>query len=295
VNTNTHANAEPIALHQTVIVPPSRLPPLFLLAVPKSEVATEDERVCETVADLLESTGSPMTLERWGGILRRLEPEWHELAHWWEEAWDFWPPFRHLRHHLEYRGWFRREIHELTFRLRAYAESPQFARGLLEGLLSGPDLPLQPRPLARGPFPWAYWLSPVSVLAEVLYANQRRLELSEGEAASWAFITGVLAADKSPRVRATLESVSDFDVPFALSRRSDKTPLSSILSEARMVAFFPMVPGAVLAAHQISQANYVVAFEVAASSGAITLILAATYSLAEHLLRLGRRRRRSRQ
>jgi hypothetical protein len=294
VNTNAQANAEPIALHQTVIVSPSRLPPLFLLAVPKSEVATEDEPVCDTVADLLESTGSPMTLERWGEILRRLEPEWRELASWFEEAWELWPPFRHLGYNLQYRGSFRGEIHELTFRLRAHAESPQFARGLLEGLLSGPDLLLQPRPLAQGPFPWAYWVSPVSVLAEVLYANRRRLELSEGEAASWAFITGVLAADKSPRVRATLESVSDFDVPFALSRRSDKTPLSSIL-EARMVAFFPMATGAVLATHQISQANYVVAFEVAAASGAITLILAATYSLAEHLLKLGRPGRSRRQ
>ena len=289
---NAEVELESLAVHQTVVVPASRLPPLFILAVPKHDVAAEDQHICDTIADLLDSAGPPMTLERWLGILRQVEPDWHELAYWWEEVWRFWPP---LRRHPRYRDLFRKEIHGLISRLSAHTETPQFARGLLEGLLSWPDLPLLLPLFGRRPFPFPLWPSPVSVIAEAVYAKRDQLELSEGEASSWALITGVLASEKSRRVRATLDSISDFDVPFATSRRSDKTALSSIISEARMVAFFPIAHGAVGSAHHIIQGSYVVGLEIAAVSGAATLILVATYSLAEHLLRLGRQKRRRRQ
>jgi hypothetical protein len=285
-------NVEAVAMYQTVVVPPPRLPPLFILTVPEPEIAEEDASIYDTLADVLESPGPPMTIERWRDILRRPALEWPELDEWWQEVWYFPPPWRPRGRYWDL---FREELRELRSRLQVRAEPQEFARELLEGLLSGPDLPLQPRSLARGPFPWPYWLSPASLLAEAVYANRRRLELSEGEATTWTFLTGVLAAEKSVRVRATLESILDFDVPFALSRRSDKTPLSSIMSGAQEVVFLPVTHGALSATYQIHQGNYVVAFKVAAASGAITLILVATRSLAELLLRLGRRRRRARQ
>ncbi|MCS6954609.1 MAG: hypothetical protein NZM33_17360 [Bryobacteraceae bacterium] len=287
---NAETELEPLAMHQTVFVPPSRLQPLFILSVPKHDVTDGSEPTWDTLADLLDSAGPPMTRERWAEIARRVELGRLEVTQWLEESLYFWPPWRH---HPRYREWYREEIQGLMSRLGDHMESPQFARGLLEGLLSRPSSPLQP--VLRGcPMPWPSWLSPASALAEVVFAERRRLELSEEEAATWALITSVLAAEKNQQVRSTVEAISDFDVPFALSRRSDKMTLSTILSEARMVAFIPIARGAVMAAHHIIQGNYVVALEIAAVSGAASVILAGSYSLAEQLLRLGRQTRRRR-
>ena len=68
-----------------------------------------------------------------------------------------------------------------------------------------------------------------------------------------------------------------------MSPRADKSPLSAIMREAPHAALIPLVPGALQATNLIGQAQYIAALEMAAALG-VTLILVATYNLADLLL-----------
>ena len=69
-----------------------------------------------------------------------------------------------------------------------------------------------------------------------------------------------------------------------MSPRADKSPSSAIMREAPHAALIPLVPGALQATNLIGQAQYIAALEMAAASGGVTLILVATYNLADLLL-----------
>jgi len=285
---------EPIALHQTILLSRATEPALFVLTMPKYEVALDDEPLPEIAAELLPGPGPVLTSERWAKVWRQIDRSfiWKDLMEWP----SFWGPPWHDR--LE------REVSRLRQVLAESVERPQFARAMFEGLVGSPAIPpvystYWPVPrsqaLRRRPY-WPYLpVSPVlAALHWQIYLNRDELELSEEAIGAWIHAASVLSA-VTARARSVLESLLDFDVPFSLSRPTDKRTLSSILAEARLVTFVPMAPGALQAANLIGQGNYAVAMEVAAASGGVTLVLAATYSLAEFLLNLPRRRRRTRR
>ena len=102
---------------------------------------------------------------------------------------------------------------------------------------------------------------------------------------AWIRIASVLTAPARDQVTAAVESFLDVEIPFSMSPRADKSPLSAIMREAPHAALIPLVPGALQATNLIGQAQYIAALEMAAASGGVTLILVATYNMADLLLR----------
>jgi len=263
----TNREPKPVALHQTILKSPSRLAPLFLLAVPKHEVSNGRGSLSEIILGLFRSAGPVMTQERWRELWERINR--HDF---WLNFTDpiFWRPY--LYPELFYRKW-KRELEQLRRAIQNAAEPNRFARLLIEGLLSGPAEPGQPLVFARKsrvkhvslvyPPLLIYPPSPLMSLYWLLYLDREELGISEEELVAWIRLTSVLTRKEERTVQEAMNSFLECDIPFALSKKSDKVKLETIISQARTVAYVPFAAAATQATHLIGQGQYIAALEVA--------------------------------
>jgi hypothetical protein len=278
----------PIALHQTILISPSYLAPLFLLALPKHEVSKGNESLSEIILRLFRSAGPVMTQERWREIWERIKGHYnihdiiHDIHDIWKELFLFAPrilPFYKLE----------REIYQLYQSIENAIVPQKFTYFLIEGLLSLPTKFPQVSIFAyKKGIKHILLISPPSftlmILYWILHLNRKKLEISEEELITWMELTSILTKEKERKVQETIESFLDFEIPFALSKKSDKVKLVEIISQARAIAYVPFASAATQATHLITQGQYIAALEVTLVSGAVTLILVATISLVEALL-----------
>jgi len=278
----TNGERTPVVLHQTILKSPSRLAPLFLLAVPKHEVSNGDGSLSEIILSLFRSAGPVMTQERWRELWERIN-----RRNIWQALTDF-PIFWGSRLYPEFYPKWARELEQLRQAIQNAAEPNRFTRLLIEGLLSVPAEPLQPLVFAhKSRAKHVLLIYPPSALMSLywlLYLDRQELEVSEEELVTWIWLTSVLTRKKERTVQEAMNSFLDCDIPFALSKESDKAKLETIISQARIVAYVPFASAATEATHLITQGQYIAALEVTLVSGAVTLILVATFSLAEALL-----------
>lgn len=263
----------PLVAHETVFVA-GTLPPVYLLAISKRDLGSDKQPLAELLAPLFGSRQSlVLTSDVWLKtleVVQRASMMIEEIAPEspWREAWA-------------------QESFTLIEALIRADDPSRFGRALFDGLLDTPRAMVGVGPLGPVWPPWTLW--------GLIYLERAQLGLSDEQLAAWAGAAAVVAGKRSREAQEAAQAFQSFDVPFGLSPRTDKAPLSRLISEARVVAFLPLAPGALRATELISQGDYVVAFEVVVASGAVTLLIAATFSVAEWILGLpGRTRRRAR-
>ncbi|GEM_PF-3886476 len=285
----TNQQREVMVLHQTILASQFSIAPLFLLTIPKYEVTRrEEEPVADVIQWLFRDTGPVITYNHWKELLSRLEH-----AQIWPDR-TYWPPWWPLHHPDWERDW-EREVKRLHQILNECLELKQFTRLLFEGMLSLParhlQLPVFGIRFRAWYIPILYASAPLLPLYHLMSLNLDKLEVSEEEAIAWIVLTSVLTRRKARHISQAMEDFLTFDVPFSLSKESSKSKLGEIISQARIVAFMPLAHAAAQATTLIEHGQFLVALEVALGAGGVTLVLATTFSVAEYILDLPRRKR----
>lgn len=86
------------------------------------------------------------------------------------------------------------------------------------------------------------------------------------------------------RVRVSLKEIYEYYVPFGQSPETESETLKNIIKQAKSIVVAPLVTGAMGSATLLSNGQYVLAIECALASGASTIILVATTSIADRIL-----------
>ena len=95
------------------------------------------------------------------------------------------------------------------------------------------------------------------------------------------------------RVRVSLKEIYEYYVPFGQSPETESETLKSIIKQAKSIVVAPLISGAMGSATLLSTGQYVLAVECALASGASTIILVASTSIADRVLEhLSKRRER---
>lgn len=97
------------------------------------------------------------------------------------------------------------------------------------------------------------------------------------------------------RVRVSLKEIYEYHVPFGQSPETESETLKNIIKQAKSIVVAPLVAGAMGSATLLSTGQYVLAIECALASGASTIILVATTSIADRILDHLSKRRGSRE
>ena len=278
---------DPISVHQTLLFPATNLTPLSVTTIPLAEIAHPGEATESVASDLLaEAPG--MTFWKWKELWDQLagSTSWDALANSFEPSALTKPPDQ-----IAQRVWTARES------LDSVHTEVDYARLLLQRALksnsgvsgrtvfASRNSPGSPRPGA--------WQIPQTyeLLLQVALDSVETTDVTPDEAWSWAYASAALVGRASPGMANTFTRMQGFDVPFALSKTSDRTTLASLLDKAEFVTFFPLGAGAVDASHLILQGDYAVAMQVVTFSGLATLVLAGSYRIGATVLTGGLRRR----
>jgi len=282
-----------IALHQTVLTSSLNVSPLFLLTIPKDEVARgETEDLTDLLDWLLGGAGPTITFERWAFLWKHIrnKVDLHEI--------DL--DLEHLSFRLRYLNKYLRNIMEYLKRLRETLdrclEPGEFVKQLISGMLSVPvrhvQVPVFGIRFRSWYMPVLYATAPVAFASFYLSLNLELLETSEEEVLAWTVLTSLLARHRSPVAANAIEDFLKFEIPFSRSKETSKSRLEDIISQARIVAFVPLAPAAIQTSNLIGQGQFLMALEVALTGAAVTLLMASTFSMAEFILNLPKRRRR---
>ena len=86
------------------------------------------------------------------------------------------------------------------------------------------------------------------------------------------------------RVRISLKELYEYYVPFGQSPETVSETLRNIIKQAKSIVVAPLIAGAMSSATLLSTNQYVLAVECALASGASTIILVATTSIADWIL-----------
>ena len=93
------------------------------------------------------------------------------------------------------------------------------------------------------------------------------------------------------RIRLSLEEIYGYHIPFGKSPESESETLRNIIKHAKSIVVAPLVAGAMDTATLLSTGQYILAVECSLASGVYTIILVASRSIADRVLKhLSRRR-----
>jgi hypothetical protein len=276
-------------IYESTIIGKNPLPVLRVAAAKRTDFALSDNVSDDFIPDMFHvPNAAVVSLEKWVRIAKKLETEglWDELEHdWIVQPWR--PPSPRV-----WSQW-RKEIQRVKTDISHIAEQPSFAKACLRGILAQPVYtPIatrKPRPIV----PYAPraddWV--LSTLYSLAYLQRDRIEVAPDELAYWANAAACLTRPVPRNVEESVNKLLECDIPYSLSPRSQSSPLSRFVQEARLVAIFPLASVVVPATHLLSEGSWVAAFEVLLSGAGASVVLASTFSLVEWILHLPRKKK----
>jgi len=266
------------SVNQRSIVPKDLSTILSVVSVPSSDigyqqplkfavaqlfgVATTDCLTDSEYDEALRITTEP-------GFWKRLEDFYHQF---YDPSFDM---FLHEWHHY-FRRWHERYFEYLL------KEKVSLSDDVLVCQLGGVNLnnviiPWFPYPL---PFPY---LPPKKDFEHVTDKFLRRFEIKP-EHFSLSLKIRASALLVPTKVRVSLKEIYEYYVPFGQSPETESETLKNIIKQAKSIVVAPLVAGAMGSANLLSTGQYVLAIECALASGASTIILVATTSIADRIL-----------
>ncbi|MCW3128659.1 MAG: hypothetical protein N2V75_00915 [Methanophagales archaeon] len=263
---------------QRSIVPKDISTILSVASVPSSDIGYQQPlKFAVTQLFGVATTDCLTDLEYDRALKITTEPEfWNRLEDFYHEFYG--PPFDMFLH--EWHHYFRR-WHERYFKyLRE--EKVSLSDDVLVCQLGGVNInnviiPWFPYQL---PFPY---LPPKKDFEHVTDKFLRRFEIKPDHfSLSLKIRTSALLVPT--RVRVSLKEIYEYYVPFGQSPETESETLKNIIKQAKSIVVAPLVAGAMGSATLLSTGQYVLAIECALASGASTIILVATTSIADRIL-----------
>jgi len=111
--------------------------------------------------------------------------------------------------------------------------------------------------------------------------SENEAQLSSEDYAYWLRISKFMLEPVSNRFKDDFKKLYEYEIPYGLSPKTDKTTLESILSQAKNASIIPIVQGSIEIGNAISANEWLLAIEAAATSGATVLILVGSVKAAE--------------
>ena len=261
---------------QRSIVPKDMSTILSVASVPSSDIGYQRPLKFAVTQLFGVATTDCLTDSEYDKALRiTTEPEfWDRLEECYYEFYG--PPFDILLH--KWYHYFRRR-HERYFKY--LREKVSLSDDILLCQLGGVNItnviPWFPYPL---PFPY---LPPKKDFEHVTDEFLRKFEIKPDQfSLSLKIRTSALLVPD--RVRVSLKEIYEYHVPFGQSPETESETLKNIIKQAKSIVVAPLVAGAMGSATLLSTGQYVLAIECALASGASTIILVASTSIADRIL-----------
>jgi len=202
---------------------------------------------------------------------------------------EFWSRLEDLHHELDpffelwyryFRSYFRRLCERYT-----REEKVSLADDILFCQLGGVNINNIPKPswsLSLYPQPLAYLL-PELDFEHISDRLLRRFEIKP-EHFNLSLRIRASALSAPTKVRVSLKEIYEYHVPFGQSPKTESETLKNIIKQAKNIVVAPLVAGAMSSATLLSTGQYVLAIECALTSGACTIILVASTSIADQIV-----------
>lgn len=248
---------------------------LSVASIPSSDIGYQ-QSLKFAVAQLLGVASTDcLTNSEYDRSLRIVaEPEF------WSKIEEFYHKFYEFLFDNKWYYYFRR-WHERYFRYWR-EEKVSLSDDILLCQLGGVNINNVPIPWFPHPFPFPP-LPPRRDFEHIIDEFSRKFEIGvEHFSLSLKIKTSALLVPT--KARDSLKEIYEYHVPFGQSPETESETLKNIIKQAKNIVVAPLVAGAMGSATLISTGQYVLAIECALASGASTIILVASTSIADRIL-----------
>ncbi len=263
---------------QRSIIPKDISTVLSVTSVPSSDISYHKSLKLAVTQLLGVATTDCLTDFEYDRSLRIVtEPEfWSKMEEFYSEFYG--PPFDRSLH--EWRHYLRRRYGEYSDYKREREEKVSLSDDILFCQLGGVNINNVPVPWFSYPLPYLPTKRDFEHIADKIF---RQLDIKP-DLFSLSLKIRTSALLVPTRVRVSFNEICEYYIPFGQSPETESESLKNIIKQAKSIVIAPLVAGAMGSTTLLSTGQYVLAIECAFASGASTIILVASTSIADRIL-----------